>query len=315
MSIHVWLRVGSELPQDGIATFSAEFPGLKFSADVKPEDYSTVDVVFTNSRLNDDIASKLTSLKWIQTTYGGGASYLTPSVVARKIPVTCSRGVQAQPLSEFTEACVLALAKRLPLLGQMKQERRWDDSLELDGLPGKTAGLLGFGAVGSAVAQRLHKQGMRIHAIRRNISDKPSYVEKMSTMDALPQVLAESDVIVIGLPPLDGQRGLINEQALRSMKKTAFIVNLVTRQIIDDEALATALEQGWIAGAALNVFGTTPLPENSRLWNAPNLIVSPNVASTDPQRWVKLRKVFTDNLGRYLKKEPLANLVDGQGAY
>ena len=67
----------------------------------------------------DDLAAKLTSLKWIQTTYGGGGSYLTPSVVARKIPVTCSRGVQAQPLSEFTEACVLALAKRFPLLGQI----------------------------------------------------------------------------------------------------------------------------------------------------------------------------------------------------
>jgi phosphoglycerate dehydrogenase-like enzyme len=315
LSLHVWLRVGGELPKDGVAAFTAEFPGVKFSADVKPEDYSTVDVVFTNSRLNDDLAVKLTSLKWIQTTYGGGASYLTPSVVTRKIPVTCSRGVQAQPLSEFTEACVLALAKRLPLLDRLKQEHRWDDSLELDGLPGKVAGLLGFGAVGSAVAQRLHKHDMRIHAIRRNVNDIPPYVEKMSTMDRLPQVLAESDVIVIGLPPLDGLRGLIGEKALRSMKKTAFLINLVTRQIVDDEALATALENGWIAGAALNVFSSSPLPENSRLWNAPNLIISPNVASTDPQRWLKLRQVFTGNLSRYLKKETLVNMVDSQGAY
>jgi phosphoglycerate dehydrogenase-like enzyme len=303
------------LPSDGVAAFTSEFPGVKFSADVAPENYPEIDVVFTNSRLNDDLAAKLTSLKWIQTTYGGGGSYLTPSVVARKIPVTCSRGVQAQPLSEFTEACVLALAKRLPLLGRLKREHRWDDTLELDGLPGKIAGLLGFGAVNSAVAQRLHKQGMRVHAIRRNINDVPPYVEEMSTMDALPQVLADSDVVVIGLPPIENLRGRIGEKELRSMKKTAFLVNLVTRQIVDDDALATALEQGWIAGAALNVFGASPLPENARLWDAPNLIISPNVASTDPERWWKLRRVFTDNLGRWQKEAPLANLVDGQGAY
>mgnify|MGYP003346223586 CR=1 FL=1 len=280
-----------------------------------PERYGDIDVVYTNSRLNDDLAAKLTSLKWIQTTYGGGGSYLTPSVVARKIPVTCSRGVQAQPLSEFTEACVLALAKRFPLLGQLKSQRRWDETLMLDSLPGKVAGLLGFGAVGSAVAQRLHKQGMRIRAIRRNVADAPPYVERMMAMDRLAELLAEADVIVIGLPPLPNLRGLIGTAQLRSMKKTAFLVNLVTREIVDDGALATALEQGWIAGAACNVFGTNPLPENSPLWNAPNLIISPNVASTDPLRWQSLRKVFADNLGRWIKNAPLVNLVDGQGAY
>jgi phosphoglycerate dehydrogenase-like enzyme len=99
------------------------------------------------------------------------------------------------------------------------------------------------------------------------------------------------------------------------MKPTAHLINLVTRGIVDDEALARALREGWIAGAACNVFGANPLPPTSPLWDAPNLIISPNVAQTDPLRWSKLRNVFTENLKRYLQGETLANRVDGQGAY
>lgn len=313
MNCHIWLRLGSELPDGEVEALSQQFPGATFTAKVEPQDYPTIDAVFTNSRLADEIASQLTSLKWIQTTYGGGASYLTPSVLARKIPVTSSRGVQAHPLSEYTEACVLAFAKKLPTLFQRKQEHRWDEDISLDTLTGKTVGLLGLGAMNSAVAQRLHKQGMRVRAIRRNLNDVPSYVEHVYGMDRLADVLAESDFLIIGLPPFEGSRNLIGEQQLRSMKKTSFIVNLVTRAIIDDAVLAKALQEGWIAGAACNVFGANPLPKESALWDAPNLIISPNIASTDPQRWLKLRQVFTDNLGRHLKGSPLANVVDGNG--
>lgn len=293
-----------------------EFPGVAFSTDLAEEDYPSVDVVFTRNRLSDELTARLTALKWIQTTYGGGLSFLTPPVVERGITVTCSRGVQAGPLSEFTEACVLAMAKKLPLLLSRAGEARWDGEIALDTISGKVAGLLGLGAVGSAVAKRLHQHGMTVRAIRRNLRDKPDYVESVAGLEALPDILRHADFLIIGLPPIEGIQGLIGESELRAMKTTSCLINLVTRGIVEDAALARALKEGWIAGAACNVFQTNPLPRGSELWEAPNLIISPGIAQTDPLRWQKLRKVFTANLERYLKGAPMENIVDGKdGAY
>lgn len=315
MSSHVWLCLGSDLPEDEVPALAREFPGVTFSTDLAEEDYPAVDVVFTRNRLSEEVTERLSSLRWIQTTYGGGLSFLTEPVVERGITVTCSRGVQAEPLSEFTEACVLAMAKKLPLLFARAREGRWDGGIALDTLSGKVALLLGLGAVGSAVAKRLHKHGMRIRAIRRDLGNKPDYVESVAGLEALPDLLPEADFLIVGLPPLDGIQGLIGEAELRAMKETGCLVNLVTRGIVEDAALARALKDGWITGAACNVFETSPLPEGSELWDAPNLIISPGIAQTDPLRWQKLRIVFTANLARYLEGRPMENIVDGKGAY
>jgi phosphoglycerate dehydrogenase-like enzyme len=223
--------------------------------------------------------------------------------------------VQAEPLSEFTEACVLAHAKKLPLLIDGARSHNWAKEITLETLSGKVAGLLGLGAVGLAVAWRLHKHGMRVRAIRRNLQDQPSCVESLSGLDGLPEFLAEVDVLVIGLPPIEGIKGLIGEPEFRAMKDTSIVINLVTRGIIPDAALARALKEGWIGGAACNVFETNPLPDDSPLWSLSNLIISPGIAQTDPLRWQKLRKVFTENLAHYLAGAPMEKIVDGERAY
>lgn len=312
MDSHVWLRLGKSLPEEGADQLPELFPGVRFATEVTPEDHASIDVVFTSSRLDDETTAMLPSLKWIHTTYGGGLSFLTPEVVSRKIIVTCSRGAQAEPLSEFAEACVLAFAKQLPLLWQLTQERRWKGDTTLDGLPGKIVGILGLGAVGSAVAKRLHKHGMKIRAIRRSTDEAPPYVENVFGLDRLSDILREADFLIISLPQLEGIRGLIGEAELRSMKKTSYLINLVTRGIVTDAVLAKALRRNWIAGAACNVFEANPLPEQSDLWESPNLIISPGIGQSDPLRWRKLQKFFTDNMERYLKSEPMINLVEGK---
>lgn len=310
MPTHVWLNIGKELPAGEEARLEAAFPGVSFTTEPGDNDRNGIDVVFTRGRLDDDTVAALGGLRWIHTTYGGGLSFLTDDVRARGIAVSCSRGIQAEPLSEFTEACVLSLTKKLGDMDARKRGREWDPSIVPQTLMGGTALMLGLGAVNSAVAQRLHRQGMRVHAIRRDTASVPEYVEKTHALDALPSLIGDVDVVVIGLPPLDELDGLFDEALFRSMKQGAILINLVTRGIIDEAALAKALDQGWIGGAACNAFSTTPLPSDSPLWDAPNLILSPGVASTDPQRWHKLRDVFTANLGRYLRGEPLQNVVE-----
>lgn len=311
MACHVWLRLGRDLPAGEKDAFARQFPGVEFTVSDEPGGNPEIDAVFTNSRLPDEITAQLPNLRWIHTSYGGGAAYRTPLVVARGITVTSSRGVQAVPMAEFTEACVLALAKKFPMLSRYKQERRWDEELSLTTLSGKVVGLLGLGAIGSLVARWLKDHGMRVRAIRRNLDDVPPFVESVSGWDRLPDILAEADYLIISLPAFAEFKGKIGEAELQSMKPTSYIVNLVTRGIIPDAALAKALHNGWIAGAACNSFETNPLPADSPLWDAPNLIVSPNIAQGDPQRWQKLRAVFTGNLERYLTGRDMMNIVGG----
>jgi phosphoglycerate dehydrogenase-like enzyme len=315
LDCHVWLRLGRELPGDGLNAFAGQFPNVKFTAAEVPEDSGAVNIVFTNKPLPDETTRQLSALKWIHTTYGGGASYRTALVAERGIIVTSSRGVQSVALAEFTEAAVLALAKRFPVLWRFKQERRWDETLPLNTLSGQVVGLLGLGAMGSLVAKRLRGHGMRVHAIRRNLSDVPPYVDSVSGWDRLRQILAEADFLIVALPASKELQGRLSESEFRSMKPSSYLINLVTRGIVPDAALATALRAGWIAGAACNVFETNPLPQESPLWEEPNLIISPNVAQGDPHRWEKLREIFTGNLERYLTGGDLMNVVGDKGAY
>jgi phosphoglycerate dehydrogenase-like enzyme len=316
LGCHVWLRLGRELPDGEAAALSQRFPHVSFTTgETLPADSRHIDVLFTNGLLPDDVAARLNALKWIHTTFGGGMSFRTPSVVERGITVTSSRGVQAVPLAEFTEACVLALAKKFPTLWQYKQERRWDETLRLDTLAGQAAGLLGLGVVNALVAQRLHDRGLRVHAIRRNLDNVPSYVDSVSGWDQLPKLLAEVDFLIVALPASERFYGKLGEAELRAMKPTSHIINLVTRGIIPDAVLLRALSDGWIAGAACNVFETNPLPAESPLWSVPNLIISPNIAQGDRQRWRKLRDVFTENLQRYLNGGALMNIVGDAGVY
>jgi phosphoglycerate dehydrogenase-like enzyme len=303
------------LPDGEIAALAQAYPDVRFdTGDAIPEG-GTIDAIFTNGLLPDEITQRLPALKWIHTTFGGGMNFRTPSIVARNITVTSSRGVQAIPLAEFTETCVLSLTKQFPLLSRYKEERRWDETLRLDTLDGKTALLLGLGGVNSIVAQRLHDRGVRVLAIRRNQANRPAYVDRIASWDALPELLSDTDFLIIALPGSAELRNKIGEAELRAMKPTSYVINLVTRGIIADSVLTRALSDGWIAGAACNVFETNPLPPDSPLWRAPNLIISPNIAQGDRQRWQKLKDIFTENLRRYLKGDPLMNIVGEAGGY
>lgn len=311
MNCRVWLRLGHELPNGELASLAESFPGVEFT-DREPEaSGDIIDVVFTNRIIADDIVARMPGLAWIHTSFGGGEPYRTQIVIDRGIVVTSSRGVQAAPLAEFTEACVFALAKKFPTLMRKKQSHQWDETLRLDRLEGRIAVFLGLGAVSQVVARRLHDRGLRNRVIRRRLEDVPPFIATVSGWDRLTELLSEADFLIIGLPGMSEFRGRLGNSELRAMKPTSYIINLVTRGIICDEILFQALEEKWIAGAACNVFEHNPLPPESPLWGAPNLIISPNIAHSDPARWNKLREVFIDNLGRYLTGVPLINVVGG----
>ncbi|MGH7834420.1 MAG: D-2-hydroxyacid dehydrogenase, partial [Candidatus Binatia bacterium] len=216
--------------------------------------------------------------------------------------------------SEFALACMLALAKKLPQCWEAQSRRKWERQTA-EGLEGKTLGIVGLGTVGTALAQKAKALGLRVIATKRTVTEKPDEVDELGPPEFLPALLAQSDFVVLCLASIPSTVNMIGETELRSMKKSACLINLTGGKVIEEKLLVRALKEKWIAGAALDAFPRQPLPEDSELWGLPNVIVTPRIGGQAAQNWALLLPIFIDNLNRYIAGAGLRNLVDKELGY
>jgi len=260
-------------------------------------------------------------LKWIQTLFVGVDAFLYPEVVKSSVVITNAGGVNSIPVSEQVIGMMLCLNRKLHLFIRNQTERRWKTSdadliFRMEELSGKTAGIVGLGRIGSEIAKKAKCFGMRVIATRRNPSaPKPDYVDKIVSPENLKELLADSDFVIIQIPLTEHTQGMFGEKELRRMKPTAYLVNASRGNVIKEDELIKALKEGWIAGAALDTFATEPLPEDSPLWDMPNVIITPHVAGLTPRYMERLTDLFCENLRRFLNGEPLINIVDKTRGY
>ena len=304
----VWVRLPLSEEDKGI--LEGEFPNLTFHTgfELDPAEQARTEVMFTSDLFSDDLIAAMPLLRWVQVTRGGGASYITPSIRERSIRVTTCTGIHGASFSEFTFATILMLTKQMPQMMEAQRAHRWAADMGLGKLEGSTLGVVGLGTIGSAVAQKARAFGMRVMATRLHPEHKPDYVDWIAGPDGTRDLLAESDYIVVARPPGADRRPWITMKELGLMRPTAILVVLVGGgHIVDLDALGDALRGGVIAGAVINVSPFEPLPEDSPAWDFPNMIVSPGLAASDPDKWVLQRGVFIDNLHRYLGGRELRN--------
>jgi phosphoglycerate dehydrogenase-like enzyme len=128
-------------------------------------------------------------------------------------------------------------------------------------------------------------------------------------------LLPFADYVVIATPLTPETKGLIDEAALRSMRQSAYLINIARGAIVDEAALLTALREGWIAGAGLDTVATEPLPPESPLWSLPNAFITPHCSALSPRLRERMAQLFIDNLKRYQTGQPLRNVVDKQAGY
>jgi phosphoglycerate dehydrogenase-like enzyme len=176
-------------------------------------------------------------------------------------------------------------------------------------------GIVGLGAIGSELAAIAAPFGFGITAIRRTAGSPPPGVEAVWPPDRLHDLLAESDVVVIAAPHTPQTKRLIGRAEVDQMKKGALLVNVSRGKMIDDAAVVAALRDGRLGGAALDVFSEEPLPASSPYWDMPNVIVTPHVSGALRDYWTPLVALFSDNLRRFERGEPLRNLVDKVAGY
>lgn len=248
-------------------------------------------------------------LKWIQSSAAGMDHCLVPAVVESEIVVTSASGVLADQVTEHTLALMTGLCRSLPVFFRAQQAREFIRRPTRD-LHGTTVGIVGFGGNGRRLAEVLRTLKVRMLATDVFPVDKPDYVEALLPPERLDEMLPQVDFLVLAAPLTSQTRGMIDRRALGLMKRDAFLVNMARGPLVVEQDLVEALLAGRLAGAAMDVTEVEPLPPASKLWELPNVIITPHVGGQSRARIEDMTSFFCENLRRWQSGRPLANRID-----
>jgi len=267
-------------------------------------------------RFPKNMIARAPKLKWVQVMSAGVDRFLDNEFRQSSVMMTNVSGIHATPIGEIVLGIMLMFVKQAPLCFQLKQEKQWQRFMPTV-LRSKTVGIVGLGSIGREVARLAKAFGMRVVATRRSAKQVASakYVDIVLPREQLPRLLSESDFVVLSLPFTAETNKLIGEKELRTMKPTAYLINIARGSIVDEEALIRALNEHWIAGAGLDVFAIEPLPADSRLWELPNVIFSPHIAGGMEDYDIQATELFCENLRRYLSGKNLLNVINKKTGY
>ena len=310
------------MPRSHVDRLRADFPHHNFLDAWDRDELRRVlpdaDVAFTPF-VDRDIFASASRLRWVQSPAVGVGSLMFPELLASPVVLTSARGIRARSIAEHVLGVTIALARLIPATLRAQAEHRWaQEELETETrtLQGKRMGIVGLGAIGVEVVKIAAPFGFRITAIRRRAGQAPpDGVEAVWTPDRLPDLLAQSDVVVLAAPHTPETKRLIGREQIDRMKRGALLVNIARGKLVDDAALIEALRDGRLGGAALDVFSQEPLEPSSPYWDLPNVIITPHTSGAMKDYWTPLVALFADNLRRFEKGEPLLNVVDKVAGY
>ncbi|MCM2575883.1 D-2-hydroxyacid dehydrogenase [Streptomyces meridianus] len=255
--------------------------------------------------------------RWVHTASAGVDRLMCPELIASDTVVTNARGVFDQPIAEYVAGLVISLAKDFPGSWELQRQRRWQHR-ETRRVAGTRAVVVGSGPIGRAVARTLAALGVKVDLVGRTTREGDPEFGRVHGSSALWEpdgLLGVADWVVCVAPLTDATRGMFDARAFGRMKPDAYFINVGRGQLVVQKDLTDALIDRAIAGAALDVFEEEPLPEESPVWDVPNLLVSPHM-SGDTIGWRDaLAEQFMDNFERWAAGEPLLNLVDKRLGY
>ncbi|MFN0071114.1 MAG: D-2-hydroxyacid dehydrogenase [Chloroflexota bacterium] len=307
----------------------SEYPGDHFGAAIQrtPEQQAEWDACLAQAEVlwdfDRDRPTELPrlapNLKLLFHTSSGVAGWLgTSGLVESDVMIANAAGIHAIPMAEWAMFAMLYFAKDTRRIQMSQRIHHWDKRFCPAELHGATLALVGLGAVGSEIARRANQFGMRVIAHRRRTneplpSDIP--VEKLYPREGLQEMLSQADYVVLIVASTPDTLHMIGRDELAALPTHAVVINLARGAIVDQEELVIALQQGWLAGAALDVFDPEPLESESPLWTLPNVLVTSHAISHSQAENERLTGLFSSILRSYLAGEPIPNLVDKRLGY
>lgn len=285
--------------------------GVKWSADPTGADVCFFSEDFWSDPVMRQTALpavfRLEGLKWFHTFSAGTDAGAFKAMIERGTLLTNSSGGSGPSIAQYVLAMMLHHVKPIAQWREQQARREWTQ-LPASELTGQMCGIIGTGAIGGEVARLARAFGMRTIGMRRS-DKKTRWLDEQVTPKRLSALLKASDFLVLACPLTPQTEGLIGERELRAMKPSAMLINVARGRVVVEGALIRALEEGWIAAAALDVFTFEPLPEQSPLWSMPNVIVTPHNSGSSPLNMGRALEIFLDNLERFAAGRKLRNLV------
>ena len=305
-------------PDDGsLPVLDGAGPGVRFVFGSTSEDFASAapaDAILVCSMGRsalEPLLARAPRVSWIHSRAAGLDTLLFPALAGSDVVLTNGRGVFSRSLAEFVIGALLYFAKDFRRLIRSQQQGVWEP-FEPEDLAGRTLGIVGYGDIGHAVAERARRLGMKVLALRRRptLSGHDPWADETLPPGELPALMRRCDDVVIAAPLTPETRGLVSEDAIGAMRKGAVLVNVGRGPVIDEAALVRALAEGRIRGAALDVFETEPLPSGHPLYGLENVLVSPHCADNTPGWLEAAMRAFLHNLDRFRRGERLENVVD-----
>ncbi|MEN8184350.1 MAG: NAD(P)-dependent oxidoreductase [Myxococcota bacterium] len=295
-------RIGEELPQVELLQVPENGP---LEAELAGE------VLLTQAWGSPNLGEVVEhGVRWVHA-YGTGVNAFPFDALGDR-PLFCSRGASAIPISEWVLAVMLAAEKKLPEVWIREPPKRWN-AARLGGLHGRTLGLVGMGAIGQAVAVRALPFGMRVLAHRR--TQAPSGIAGVEIVPELDRVFEAADHLVLAAPATAQTRQLLGRAALARVKPGVHVINVARGELVDQDALREALDDGRVGLASLDVVDPEPLPVGHWLFSHPKVRLSPHTSWSGPGALERLLDPFIENLKHYLADESLEGRVDVELGY
>ncbi len=255
-------------------------------------------------------------LRWIQWPAAGVESILHPELVDSPIVLTNMQRMYSPTISETAIGLILTLTRGLNRYTHQTREHVWKEVNGLSEISGLTLGLVGLGGIGTDTAYRAHYGfHMKVLAVDPKPLPKPAFVAELHSLDWLPKMVPQVDVLMSAAPHTPVSEGMFNEAIFRAMKPSAYFINVSRGKLVNTPDLIRALKEGWIAGAGLDVAYREPLPPDDPLWTAGNLIITSHTSAVSKGSQQRCYDLFCENVRRYVGGLPLLNVVDKKRGY
>lgn len=312
--------IGEDVGERNVERLRDRFPDVAFIFAPTPDGVIArapeVPIIFTKN-LPRAAIERAKELVWVQAGIAGVDGLLANGMREHPAVLTCARGAHGIPMAEHILAMMFALANRVPLLVQAQPERKRVGGrarLEKWELDGQTIVVAGLGDVGGTLARKARALGMRVLGVRRGGEPFPG-LDGVYSPDEFAAILPDADHVALCLPGTAETRHFLGAREIASLKPTTCVYNVGRGSALDQDALIDALRGGRLGGAGLDVTTPEPLPDDSPLWDMPNVILGQHSSGHSPFNHDRITDIFADNLARYREGAPLVNVVDKERGY